>query len=397
MTAARAVRLVAAREVRERLRTRSFRVATVLSAVLVAAGVAVPRLLGDDSAPRYDVGVVGAASAPLREAVARAGTEVGAEVTVAAVAEEAAAEEAVRSGELDVALVDGRMLLVGEPVEPDDPGPRAQLVRRIGEAVRLQAGLEAAGVAPGVAARALAAPPLPVRSLEGGGEAEGQGRTTGLYSAILLYTFLSLYGAWVVNGVVEEKASRVVEVLLSAVRPRHLLAGKTLGIGVVALVQALVVAAVALATAAAFGSDVLRDARPVAVASTVAWFLLGYAFYSSLYAAAGSLVTRQEDAQNVVFPLTLPLLLGYLLAFSALFGSVSPVVRALSFLPFTSPVVMPVRVAVGDAHLWEVAVAAALLLGATVLAVRFAGDVYSRAVLSGRRLKLREALSAPAA
>ena len=397
MTAARAVRLVAAREVRERLRTRSFRVATVLSAVLVAAGVAVPRLLGDDSAPRYDVGGVGAASAPLREAVARAGTEVGAEVTVAAVAEEAAAEEAVRSGELDVALVDGRMLLVGEPVELDDPGPRAQLVRRIGEAVRLQAGLEAAGVAPGVAARALAAPPLPVRSLEGGGEAEGQGRTTGLYSAILLYTFLSLYGAWVVNGVVEEKASRVVEVLLSAVRPRHLLAGKTLGIGVVALVQALVVAAVALATAAAFGSDVLRDARPVAVASTVAWFLLGYAFYSSLYAAAGSLVTRQEDAQNVVFPLTLPLLLGYLLAFSALVGSVSPVVRALSFLPFTSPVVMPVRVAVGDAHLWEVAVAAALLLGATVLAVRFAGDVYSRAVLSGRRLKLREALSAPAA
>ena len=124
------------------------------------------------------------------------------------------------------------------------------------------------------------------------------------------------------------------------------------------------------------------------------WFLLGYGFYAWAYAGVGSLVSRQADAQNAAFPLSVPVLIGYLSA-TTLLGSTdpSPFIRVLAFLPPTSPMVMPMLIGLGKVSAWEIAGSIALSLVGIALLMRLAGDVYSRAILhSGQRLRLRQVL-----
>jgi ABC-2 type transport system permease protein len=219
-------------------------------------------------------------------------------------------------------------------------------------------------------------------------------RATALFGNILLYLFLSLYGTWILMGVIEEKTSRVVEVLLSTLRPRQLLAGKVLGIGTVALIQGVLIIVTALVCAAATGSNYLRGTNVSLLAQTFMWFLLGFAFYAMLYGTAGSLVSRQSEAQNAAFPVTVPLLVAYLFSFTVLPANHGNIfLTVLSFLPPTAPIAMPVRVAVGGAGLLDVAISAALMIVAIVWLARVAGTVYSRAILrSGKRTSWREVL-----
>lgn len=397
MNGLRAVRLVAERDLRERLRTRAYRISAALTVALVVAAVVVPRLLGDgDERPRYGVAVVGAASAPVREAVARVAAGAGAEVRLVDVADVAAAEDRLSAEEVDLAVVPGDAVVTREPVELGDPSTRARLVAGVAEAVGLQASLEAAGLSPERAAEAVARAPLAVRSLEPGRADEGARRSAAFVGSLLLYTFLALYGTWVLYGVAEEKSTRVAEVLLSALRPTQLLAGKVIGVGLAALAQGVLVLAAVVVAAAASGSDLLDAVSVADLASVLGWFLLGYALYSVVYAAAGSLVSRQEDVQNVATPPSLPLLVGYLVAVQAAFGGGDgPLVRAASLFPATAPIVMPVRTTVADVPAWEVALAVVLTLGAIVALVRVAGAVYARALLrTGRRTRWREALRA---
>jgi ABC-2 type transport system permease protein len=182
-----------------------------------------------------------------------------------------------------------------------DTSKKARLVAAVAISVGLQRGLEQAGVAPATAQRALSAPPLARQGILPRIPNRSSQRTTALYGSILLYVFLSFYGSWMLNGVVEEKTSRVVEVLLAAMRPRQLLVGKVIGIGLVALAQGVLVVLVALGSSAAIGSNFLRGTNVSLLLLTLMWFLLGYGFYATLYAAAGSLVTRQEEAQAAAF------------------------------------------------------------------------------------------------
>lgn len=383
--------LVARREIRERSRSRSFRISTLLTAVILAGIVVFPTVR--DERASYEIGIVAPASAPLRSAVQRTGRVVDADVAVRNIDSASAARDQLRAGSLDIALVGGERLLVRRPVEADETSARARLVRSISEAVRLQRGLERAGIPPEQAARSLASPPPPVDAVLPA-RADSTSRATAIYGVILLYILLVQYGAWIVNGVVEEKASRVIEVLLSAVRPRELLFGKVVGIGLVALGQAVLLLAVVLATAAAVGSNVLRGTSIVAALTMLLWLLLGYWLYCWLYAAAGSLVSRTEDAQNVSFPVSIPLLVSYLISFTAMTGGeVSPLVRVLSFFPFSAPFLMPVRVAVGDASPMEVLIAAVATVAGILLVARAAASVYERAVLrTGARIGWRDAV-----
>lgn len=233
--------------------------------------------------------------------------------------------------------------------------------------------------------------PLPITGLHPAHKTQ-TGHTVTLYGLILLFVLLSQYGTWILLGVVEEKSSRVVEVLLATLRPRQLLAGKVLGIGIVALIQAALILAVALGLGAAVGSDLLHGSNPTNVLATVVWQILGYVFYCWVYAAAGSLATRQEHIQTLAFPLQLPLLLGYITSLTAISsGHASTFVHVLAYLPPTSPFAMPVLVALDQVTWWQLVIAAVLSLAATVAIARLAATVHVRAILrTGQRVRLRD-------
>jgi ABC-2 type transport system permease protein len=193
-------------------------------------------------------------------------------------------------------------------------------------------------------------------------------------------------------GVMQEKASRVVEVLLATVRPIQLLGGKVLGIGLVAMGQAGLIVAVALIVGAAVGSDLLHGTAPLVLASQLLWLLLGYAFYCWVYAAAGSMAERQDQVQTLVLPLSLPIVLGYVLSITAASsGSASVFFKVLAYLPPTAPFAMPVLVGLGDVTWWQFVASVLISLAGTALMAWAAAGVYQRAVLqSGQRVSLRQ-------
>jgi ABC-2 type transport system permease protein len=232
--------------------------------------------------------------------------------------------------------------------------------------------------------------PLPVEETGQDGDA---GRALASIALLLLYGQLITYGYWVAAGVVEEKASRVVELLLAAVRPRELLAGKVIGIGMVALGQLLLVAGLALVLAVATDQLQLEDGAARALLVTLAWFLVGYAFYATAFAMAGALVPRQEEIQNVTTPLVLLLIGTFLLALPVTEDPGSTLGRVLSFLPPSAPMVMPVRIIAGGVGVLEVLLSLAACLAGIVAVMLLAARVYGRAVLrTGSRIGLAAVL-----
>jgi ABC-2 type transport system permease protein len=178
------------------------------------------------------------------------------------------------------------------------------------------------------------------------------------------------------TGVVEEKSTRVVELLLSAVRPLQLLTGKLLGIGALAMFQVALLGGIALTIVSTTGSlDV-----PVSVYATIGtsflWFVLGFAFFASLSAALASLVSRQEEVSGVMSPVTSLLLVSYLGSLYAANAPNSSLSRLLSLIPPISAIAMPARMASGQASGAEVVLAAVLMIGATVAILAIAARIY---------------------
>lgn len=222
--------------------------------------------------------------------------------------------------------------------------------------------------------------------------------------AILLYTSIIVYGMWVAGGVVEEKSNRVMEIMITAATPTELMAGKILGIGAAALTQYLCItipAAVALAlqgplAQALFGGRRgtsgldLTSISLAAAAAFVGFFILNFLLYAALYAAVGSLVSRQEEVQQISGPMNFLMIGSFFAATFALGAPDSTVARVFGFVPFTAPIVMLVRVIVGTPAAWEVALAVAILLVSIALAVALAARVYRIGVLLyGTRPTLR--------
>jgi ABC-2 type transport system permease protein len=395
--ATNAITRVAAREMKVRLASKSFRVATLILVGAIVAIIVIPAQNGKKK-HGYRVAISGPSSPVLEREIVSLGRAVGASVRLTAASSKPAAESALRGRTLDLLLVTGDRpeIVVRKEISAGSTARFARMVGAVSQAVGLQSGLERAGLQPEDAARALATPPLPVRGLVKE-RVKDADRVIALYGVVMLWILLSQYGGWVLIGVVEEKTSRVVEVLLSTIRPTQLLTGKVLGIGLVALIQAAVLLVTAFGASAAVGQPLLHGPSAVAIFSMLLWFVLGYSFYCTAYAAVGSLVSRQEDAQNAAFPVSLPLLIGYGFSFSAVGGSEpSALVRFLSYFPPTSPLVMPVLIAVRAATFTQAAIAVGLMLVSIVLLMRVAATIYSRAILhTGRRLKLAEVLRAP--
>ncbi|MGH9019335.1 MAG: ABC transporter permease, partial [Acidimicrobiales bacterium] len=207
-----------------------------------------------------------------------------------------------------------------------------------------------------------------------------------------LFSMLTQYNTWILIGVMQEKASRVVEVLLATLRPIQLLGGKVLGIGLVALGQATLIVGFALVLASAVGSDLLKGSAPLVLACQLLWLILGYGFYCWVYAAGGSTAERQDQVQTLAFPLSIPILVAYIYSITvASSGNADPFFKVLAFFPPTAPFCMPVLVGLSQTTWWEFVISAVISLAATVGMAMFAARIYGRAVLrTGARVRLRE-------
>jgi len=214
---------------------------------------------------------------------------------------------------------------------------------------------------------------------------------------ILLYGQLFGYGVWVASGVIEEKASRVVEILLATIRARQLMAGKILGIGVLGLLQLAFIASFAITLGLATGAIELPGSAISAAAIAIGYFILGFAFYASLFAVAGSLVTRMEELQNALVPINLFIFVSFFISIGALADPDGTLVTWASVLPGSSALSMPVRIVMGAATPWEIALSLVLSIGATAALIPASGRLYAGAVLrTGARVKLRDAWRAAA-
>lgn len=388
------IALVARRELRERGRSKVFRGGTIVVLLVIAAAVVVPVLLRSHRG-RIEVGVVGTLPHSDRALVMAASRAAGTPVVLVTERSEATAAKGLRDGRLSLAVLDGHELLLFRALPAGDASATAIVTAELSLGLGLQRELESAGLSANRAARLANPPPLPVHSLEPA-QRNQTTRYTAIYGLILVYVLLSQYCSWILLGVVEEKSSRVIEVILSTIRPVQLLAGKVVGLGLLALAQAAIFVAAALGIAEAVGSDLVRGTAPTEVAAVLVWLLLGYAFYCWVYAAAGSLCQRQEDIQTLAFPLTVPMLVAYIVALTEV-SSPSPsiLLEVLAYLPPTAPLAMPVLVAQGAVSWLGFLLSCGLTVLAIALAVRGATFVYSRAVLrTGRRVRLRDVLTA---
>lgn len=219
-------------------------------------------------------------------------------------------------------------------------------------------------------------------------------RTTLAYIAMLLiFAQILTFGIYVAMGVVEEKSSRVVEVLLATIKPLHLLCGKVLGIGIVGLVQLAAYSAVGLGAGLGTGLITVTGAAFGVLAAVLGWFILGFAFFAMLYAAGGSLVSRQEDVNSVTTPITMLILVSYFLAQVTLQDPGGTVASVMSWIRPFSAMLMPLRIAAGTADTVAIVGAALLMLLTTGALATAAARIYERSVLhTGKRVSWREAV-----
>jgi ABC-2 type transport system permease protein len=379
-----AIRLVVRREITERLREKAFAVSTVVNIVIIVAVVIIAAIVsgGDE---RYVVGYTGETEAAVVESAAAAGRPIDVEVEGRRVSE-SDVDAALEDGSIDAAVAGGQIRGKDEP--PDELVSLLQAANREVEAARA---LEEAGVSGEEAQRALAPPPLQIATLEPADEDDGKAGVA-FFAILILYGQLLTYGYWVSAGVVEEKASRVVEVVLSTIRPKHLLAGKVIGIGLLGLGNLLLTVGIGLGVAQATGALDVDSSIVGAAALALAWFVVGYAFYACAFACAGALVPRQEELQSTMTPLTLTILVAFFVAFAVLNDPDGTVAHVAAFIPMTAPITMPPRIVTGDAPAWEIVASLAVTIGAAVALIPLAGRIYSGGILrTGSSLKLREA------
>ncbi len=215
---------------------------------------------------------------------------------------------------------------------------------------------------------------------------------------IILYISILVYGLYVMRGVMEEKQSRIIEVLLSSVKPFQLMLGKVTGIGLVSLTQVtiwvgsmFVISSIAAAQAMAFGDFKIPRIPFSMVIFMLVFLVLGYFLYSTLYAMVGAMVSSEEDGQQAQMPITILLVLPYILSSFVLSKPDSTIAIVLSMIPFFSPILMFMRITVQQPPWWQIALSIVLLIGTIFGAIWFAAKIYRVGVLMyGKRPSLPE-------
>lgn len=351
------MRLVAKREVTERITEKSFLISTGITLAIIILVVVIPPLLGLGGTTQYVI-ATDEQSRPIAERAVALADNFDAEVTIG-------------DSDPDVRLVAGE---IRSQEEPDET-----LVGL------LQVANQQLDADQRPDLRVVTVEPVdPERDAKAG---------LAFFAILMLYGQLLAYGFWVASGVVEEKSSRVIEVLLAAIRPKDLLAGKVLGLGLLGLGQLLVISVIGVAAAGISGALDVDGTLLSAVALALVWFVLGYAFYAALYAVAGAMVPRQEELQSSTTPLTMIILVSFFAGFAVNEDPDGTIAHICAFIPFTAPITMPGRIMLGEVPAWEIAASVAVMVGATALLIPLAARIYSAVVLrTGSAVKLSEAL-----
>ncbi|GAB3648356.1 ABC transporter permease [Glycomyces tarimensis] len=383
MSRMRGLMLVAGREIRVRGLSKANIISLIVTVVIVGVLAALPTIIGGDDEPA-EIGLAGE-NAPAMAAQLDAVGDY--EVTEYGSAEEA--EDAVLDGEVEAAVADGTLY--------SEDGVNAELQAVLDsawQAATVQTRLSDAGLSPEQIQQALAAEPLEEVSLSEDGVTGTLDYFTGLIISIVMFMMLMTPVQYIAMGVVEEKSSRIVEILLTSLKPWQLLGGKVIGLGVISLVNLVAIVAVGLGVAAGTGMlDNLPEGTASAALSSIGWWLIAFALFGTLAGGVGSLVSRQEDAGSVLTPLIMSLTLSYVGAIFLLNAPTSTFAQALSIVPPFSAIAMPTRMAIATVPAWEIALSIGLLALAAVGALAMGAQLYKRSVLyTGSRLKLTEAL-----
>jgi ABC-2 type transport system permease protein len=379
-----ATRTVAARELTERWRDKSFWISTLVTLVILAVVLLLPTLFDDDRSYRV---AYGPDTSPGLAAAAQAAAD-QLDVTI----EEAdlsgnAAARALEAGDLDAYVTSDR-ILVHEELDNQLGAALQTAHQQVTAAQRLRA----EGLDPAVVERARNVPPLAVEAQQPVDPEADRRSQVAFIGSLLLYAQIIGYCMWVAFGIVEEKSSRVVELILSAIPTRALLAGKILGIGLLGLLQLVLIAVFGLGVGNVTGMVEVTSDLLTPVAFVLVWFVLGYAFYSAVFAAAAARVSRQEELQNVVGPMTMLLMVSFFATFYVSSNPDGLISRLLAVVPPFSALCAPVRMAGGLVPWWETGLAVGLMAAAIAALVVLGARIYDGAILRmGAKVSLKEA------
>ncbi|WP_350348569.1 ABC transporter permease [Agromyces sp. G08B096] len=349
------VGLIAGREISTRLRSKAFVISTLVLMAAVLVSVVLGSVFGSNDDPAR-VAVVGEASAAAAEAP-------GLEPVVAD--DLAAAERMLRAGDVEAIVADEASDPLGITVIGLDSPPN-----QVVGALSVRPSVE-------LLERAAADPLLAYFVAFGFG---------------IVFFFAALtFGQTIAQSVVEEKQTRIVEILIATVSPRQLLTGKILGNSALALGQVVAIAALAILGLALTGQRVLLGGLGASVVWFVVFFAFGFVMLSALFAATAATVSRLEDVGTVTTPVTMLVMIPY---FLVIFFNDNPTVLAvMSYVPFSAPVGMPVRIFLEQAAWWEPLLSLAILLATTAVAVLAGERIYRHSLLrTGARVPFAEAL-----
>lgn len=384
MTWFQSTQLVAGRELKEAFRRKSLWIVLALLFVGSSVAMILPEVL-DGGSTTYDVAVArGSVSGPaFADNLRVAARSLDAQVRLRTVNDRAEGRKLVADDDADLAVVGTNPPTV--IVRDDKNDTLVALVRQSLAASALVSELRQAGLDQSTIDRVLTTPTVHVQSIAAD---SGDRQASAAILSLVLYLILLLLMIQVANGVAIEKANRISEVLLAVVKPSALFFGKVVGVGLVGL-AGLAAGGIPVVVKAVVSGDLPAGLGP-AIAGGLPWMVLGLALYLTTAGALGALIERQEEAGSVLTPLSMLLIGTYVLAQSSAGGSFG---AFLAIFPFTSPIVMPARLALGDASAAEIV--ASLVVGVVTLlfVLRLGAAIYRRGIVhTGRRLKLGEVL-----
>lgn len=350
----RTVWLVADREIRMRLRSVSYIVSTVIMLALVLGGIILSSI---DWGSTERIAVVDGVDTAVLE------TTDGLEIVP--VEDVAAAEEAILAGDVPAAVI------------PDD-GP-------LGVAV-----LAESDIPSGLVQVLSQSPPVELLNPDAVNPAIGY-LIAVAFGVVFLFS-ASMFGGTIAQSVVEEKSTRVIEILLAAIPTRALLAGKILGTSILAFAQVALIAAAAIIGLTVSGQNELLAGLGAPVVWFVGFYLVGFVLLAAMFSATAAMVSRMEDIGATTTPVTMLIMLPY---FVVIFFNDNPLVLGItSYVPFSAPIAMPLRLFLGTAQWWEPLLALVILLVTTALVIALAARIYDRTLLKlGARVGWREALA----
>ena len=315
----------------------------------------------------------------------------------------------VSRGELDAFLVVPKDVLAGKSAtlhtrSLGEIGLATSLRRAVGNAA-IARRLKDQGIRienPNDLFRAVEVTPVKVTK-EGDVEEKGQTFAVAMGMALVLYTTLLVYGLATLRSVLEEKTTRIVEVLVSSLRPFQLLAGKLLGVAAVGFTQYVIwtvsgglLATYGASVVAAFSTQGSPEKIHIPISllvSSVIYYVAGYFLFASLYAAAGAMVSSDEEAQQVQMPMTLVVVLSFLFFPFIMRNPNSTTSVVLSLVPFFSPILMTMRIALQMPPFWQIALSLALMLVTTIGIVYLSAKIYRVGILMyGKRPSVVELL-----